>query len=290
MAIDLIVDADLEFSVDIPGSRTVSGTLTGSGKALELRVSDPFLFAGRKDAGAIKSLAAALSDRGLTLRVVGPPGPLVTLGRTKSSWLQRRLTGSRHMRVERGAGLWSLARGRAQAPSGGALPASELAPPPTLFPVLPTMARPGSRGVTTTHNHGGNPRLVLAPSRYPRAGERQPEFRLRSGLTTIGSGEDCDIVLPGLAPLHAEVRQDEADEFVIGRVGAADVRVNGALVQSAILRTGTGVDLGSWHLSYFREEYADHGRPYGGRIGGELGHQRTQPPRPNRPLPGERDS
>ncbi len=32
-------------------------------------------------------------------------------------------------------------------------------------------------------------------------------------------------------------------------------------------------------MSFFREEYADHGRPYGGRIGGELGHQRTQPSR-----------
>ncbi|MBA2561020.1 MAG: hypothetical protein H0V07_14260 [Propionibacteriales bacterium] len=50
-------------------------------------------------------------------------------------------------------------------------------------------------------------------------------------------------------------------------------------METKILRTGCGVDLGRWHLSYFREEYADHGRPYGGRIGGELGYQRPQPSR-----------
>jgi hypothetical protein len=32
-------------------------------------------------------------------------------------------------------------------------------------------------------------------------------------------------------------------------------------------------------LTFVREEYADHGRPYGGRIGGELGRQRRQPSR-----------
>jgi hypothetical protein len=38
--------------------------------------------------------------------------------------------------------------------------------------------------------------------------------------------------------------------------------------------------LGEWTMSFYREEYADHGRPYGGRIGGELGRQQAQPPRP----------
>ena len=31
-------------------------------------------------------------------------------------------------------------------------------------------------------------------------------------------------------------------------------------------------------MVYAREEYADHGRPYGGRVGGEVGHQKAQPP------------
>jgi hypothetical protein len=105
-------------------------------------------------------------------------------------------------------------------------------------------------------------------------------FPLHSDVTTIGGGADCDIRLPGLEPLHAEIRHDEQDEFVLSRIGSsAETRVHGAAVQSAILRTGCGVDLGTWHLSFFREEYADHGRPYGGRLGGEFAQQRTQPSR-----------
>jgi pSer/pThr/pTyr-binding forkhead associated (FHA) protein len=105
-------------------------------------------------------------------------------------------------------------------------------------------------------------------------------FRLRRGVTTIGSDPGSDIRLPGLAARHAEIRHDDRDEFVLVRLSRPGAtRVNGAPVDEALLRTGTGVQVGDWALSFFREEYADHGRPYGGRIGGELGHQRTQPPR-----------
>ena len=282
MATDLTVDVDLEFSVDIPGSRTVTGSLTGSGKTLELRVSDPVLFAGRADSVAIRGLARALAGKALSVRVVSTSGPLVTLGTSRTSWLQRRVTGSRYIRFERGAGLWSLVRGRTKSSTGGALPAAELTPPPTLTPIAPTMARRRRHPVTTTHDpaRGGNPRLILPLGPYPRVGERPRVFMLRDDVTTIGGGADCDIRLPGLEPLHAEIRHDDEDEFVLERIGAAaDTRVHGAPVQSAILRTGCGVDLGEWHLSFFREEYADHGRPYGGRIGGELGYQRPQPSR-----------
>ncbi len=283
MATEMTVDAELEFSVDIPGSRTATGVLTGSGKALQLRVSNPVLFAGRSDAASIRGLAKGLADRGLSLSVTAPSGPLVTLGVARTSWLQRRVTGSRHVRIERAAGLWSLLRGRSRSPGVGALPAAILVPPPTVTPLAPTMARRPRRRVTTTHdpNRGGNPRLVMAPRQHPGLLDRQEEFLLRDDVTRIGSGPDCDIRLAGLEPLHAEVRHDDRDEFVLVRLGgrAEDTRVHGAPVSEAILRTGSGVDLGEWHLSYFREEYADHGRPHGGRIGGELGYQRPQSPR-----------
>jgi hypothetical protein len=285
MATDLTVEADLAFSVDLPGSGSVSGRLTGSGKALQLQLSDPFLFAGRSDSGAIRGLARGLAVQGLSLTVVTPSGPLVTLGAARTSWWQRRLTGSRHMRVERGAGLLSLARGRARAPRGGALPPRALAPPPTMFPIAPTMARPRRRPVTTTHdpNRGGDPRLVMAPSAYPTPDERRRVFALRDDVTSVGSGEDCDIRLQGLESLHAEVRHDDEDEFVLVRLGApGSTRVNGAPVDTSVLRTGSRIDLGAWTMSFYREEYADHGRPYGGRVGGELGHQRTQPSRDGR--------
>jgi len=282
MAIDLTVDADLEFSVDLPGQRTVTGVLTGSGKALELRVSNPVMFAGRTDAQAVRGLAKGLADQGLSLSVVAPHGPLITLGTTRASWLQRRVTGSRHIRIERPAALWSLVRGRTNGPGGGVLPARELAPPPTLFPIAPTMRRRPRAPVTTTHaSYGaGNPRMIMAPRAHPKPDDRQQVFALRDGVTTIGSGIECDIRLPGLEPLHAEIRHDDLDEYVLVRMSdIGGTRVNGAPVNTVALRTAARVDVGRWTMSFFREEFADHGRPYGGRIGGELGHQRPQPGR-----------
>jgi len=289
MSVDLTVEADLEFTLDLPGSRTVRGSLTGAGKSLQLRVSDPFLFAGRSDASGVRGIAAGLARQGLSVTVVAPAGPLVTLGVPHASWLQRRVTGSRHIRVERGAGLWSLVRGRALAPAGGALPPVELAPPATLFPVVPTFRRRARAPVTTTHDPrgGGNPRLIMAPAAHPLPGDRQEVFGLRGDVTTIGSDAACDIRLAGLDPFAAEVRHDSADEFVVARLGRpGSTRVNGAPVDTALLRTASRLSIGDWTMSFFREEYADHGRPYGGRLGGEIGHQRPQPARhPRQPHP-----
>jgi len=282
MPTDLTVDADLDFTLDLPGARTVSGSLTGSGKHLQLRVSDPFLFAGSSDASAVRGIADGLARQGVSLTVLAPAGPLVTLGVPRTSWLQRRLTGSRHIRVERGAGLWSLIRGRAQAPAGGALPPAELAPPTTPFPLAPTFRRHMRPPVTTTHDPrgGGNPRLVMALAAHPFPGDRQEVYRLRGDVTTIGSDAACDIRLAGLDAFEAEVRHDAADEYVVVRLGRpGNIRVNGAPVHTALLRTASRLNVGEWTMSFCREEYADHGRPYGGRAGGEIGHQRRQPAR-----------
>jgi len=51
---DLSLDADLTFSVDVPGAPTVTGHLTGSGTALELQVDNSFVFAGRRDAAILR--------------------------------------------------------------------------------------------------------------------------------------------------------------------------------------------------------------------------------------------
>jgi hypothetical protein len=97
--------------------------------------------------------------------------------------------------------------------------------------------------------------------------------------TTFGSDPSCDVVLRSLSPKHAEVRRNQDDEFVVAPLAdPEEVRVHGATVfTEAVLRSGARVQLGPWTLVYAREEYADHGRPYGGRIGGELGRQRPQP-------------
>jgi hypothetical protein len=145
--------------------------------------------------------------------------------------------------------------------------------------------------VSSTHQGGGRPRLRFAMGGMAPQGSRPREFILRELATTrIGSGIDADLRLDGLAERHAEIRCDwghhgaEAltrgdhavgpDEYVLVNLGApGGSRVNGQLVDRAELHTGDRIQVGGWTMSYYREEYADHGRPFGGRSGGESLHQ-----------------
>lgn len=279
----LNVDADLGFSLEVPGDPPVTGRLTGSGEALTLTVSDPLAFAGRRDTPAIRLAAQTLAQQGVAVTVVAPSGPIVTLGAHRPPRWQRWVTGSRHIRIERGAGLWSLARGRVRA-TAGALPSSSLLPPGTVWPLAPTLGRRRGR-VTTTHDpeRGGNPRLVVAPGAHPRPGDDRLVFALRGEVTTMGSAPECDIRLAGLEPRHAEVRHDARDELVLVRLGLEGTTVvDGRPVDTAVLRTGSRVELAGVTFSFARDEYADHGRPYGGRLGGEFGQNRPQPSRSGR--------
>ena len=267
------VDADVSFSVDVDG-RTMSGTLAGSGSDLELTVSDPWLLGGSGTAAA-SAVAEQLAAAGLRLTVVADR-PLAVLGEPRTSYWQRRVTGSRHIRVPSLAAALRLARLRRR-------PVSQtLVPPSTPAPLVPTFVR-GPRRVTTTHDadRGGYPRLVMAPPEAHFPGQSWPAFLL-GDVTRFGSDSGADVVLPGLRDWHAEVRRTDDDEFVVRLLSpTAPVRANGAVVlEEALLRSGTRLQLGPHVLVYAREEYADHGRPYGGRVGGELGRQRLQPPPP----------
>ena len=289
MPSQLAVRADLDFAVEVPGRPPLTGSLRGHGRRLELRVSDPGAFAGRADSAAVRTMAASLAARGLCVTVVAGETVLVTLGNVRTSWLQRRLTGSRHLRVGGPLGAWTGARALARPGAEALLPDRSLAPPATLYPLAPTFLRRLRPPVTTTHDPGGGgaPRMVLAPREDLWPGDRRLAYPLRRAVTTIGSHDSCDIRLPGLAPVQAEIRHDADDEFVLVHVGGpgSPTRVHGEAVRQRILRTASRVDLGGWTLTFYREEYADHGRPYGGRVGGEIGHQRPQPAR--RRLPGE---
>lgn len=277
------VEADVCFRVDTPGHPPVTGSLTGRGSALTLRVSDPAAFAGSADAAGLRRIATELADLGISVQVRDADDvPLVVLGNVRCPWWQRPFTRSPHMRVAGIRGVVSAGRGRLRNDES-ALPDPALLPPPTPFPVAPTFLRRPVRRVTTTHDpgRGGLPRLVERPGPGITR-SAHPVHWLPGDRTTIGSDAACDIVLPGLAPLHAVVVHDDADEFVITAIGDAEVRVHGRRVDSSILRSSTRIELGSGPariLAFLREEYADHGRPHGGRIGGELGRQQPQPPR-----------
>lgn len=284
MSVRLDVAADLHVSVLLPDSqgRAVRGHLTGRGQRLELRLDDPLAFAGRADRRSVRRIGALLAEQGLVVAVVHGGRTLVELG-ARAPWWQRLVTRAPYLRVGGLRGALSGLRGIAARRGPAALPGRALVPPATLLPLFPTF-RMGPRGVTTTHDprHGGHPRLVLSVGnrRRPEGGIIHP---LRGAVTRIGSAEDCDLRLPDVAPLQAEVHHRDDDEMVlVDRAGDGSTRVHGAPVREIVLRTGCRVELGDWCFAYRRAEYADHGRPFGGRIGGELGHQRRQPdPRPD---------
>jgi len=286
-----LIEARLDVEVSLPdrSGPAVHARLRGEASDLELWVSDPAAFAGPADAGVVRTAAKAMAARGIRLTVTSDAGPLITLGAGRAPWWQRRLTRSPHMRLESISALWPVVR--ASRSRAAVLPSAELVPAPTLYPLAPTFLRRWRMPVTTTHGApgAGEPRLVGVPGAAPWPGDRQPVFSLTHGGTTIGSDPCCDVVLTGLDPVQGEVRWTHEDEFVfVHRGSTMPSRVNGERVRERLLRTGSRVQLGSWTFTYYREEYADHGRPYGGRLGGEIGHQRPQPPRvrADSPSPG----
>lgn len=127
--------------------------------------------------------------------------------------------------------------------------------------------------VTTTHAAwgAGHPR-ILATSKHERY-----VHDLTCDLTHIGSAADSDLKLSATDPLHAKVLHDTTDEYVLMMLGEGATSSG----RHEVLRTGAHFTAGPWQLLFVRDEFADHGRPYGGRIGGEAGHQRRQKPRPD---------
>ncbi|AXT86798.1 hypothetical protein C6I20_06860 [Aeromicrobium sp. A1-2] len=242
---------------------------------------------GQPSRAEVRRLAAALAGLGLAVEISGPTGVIVVLGDVRPSSLHRLVTRSRYMRL----GRWSqaLVAGWARRPThAGVELTSAGLPPGTPWPPLPTV-RGLPRIVTTTHDPagGGNPRLYIADASDPDMPQVLGVYPLSASGTTIGSGDDVDLRLDGTDALQAEIIRTDDDEYVlVARSPHIRSTVAGQQLPRQLLRTGARIQLGHWRLSYVRDEYADHGRPYGGRIGGELGHQRTQPRPANRPGPG----
>lgn len=136
---------------------------------------------------------------------------------------------------------------------------------------------------TTTHGPwgSGNPHLIVTGP------DQRREFPLDRDVVTIGSSGDADCRIDGLQPLHARIHHDPDDEYVLVLHGPAETSAHHEPVPSIgdepgeILRTGARFVLGEWTFVYSREEYADHGLPYGGREGGEGSPEPHQPPRPD---------
>lgn len=138
---------------------------------------------------------------------------------------------------------------------------------------------------STTHAAwgAGDPHLIVSNVNT----DDRFNFALQLDLVTIGSGSDCVLVLPDTDSVHATVTHDDRDEYVLTLVGAGEMNANPTALatypddHSETLRTGAQFIIGPWRLVFSRAEFADHGRPGGGRQGGELSDQPAQPKRPD---------
>lgn len=275
-SLHLEADFDFRYVPDDDGD-PVNGTIHADGTSVDVFVSAPTAVAGSSSRPLVRQLARGLARQGLQVNLSGPRGTIVSLGAVRSSLLQRVVTRSPHIRL----GGWrvlpqlvAVSRGRKKGPQVAAFQ-----PPPTMFPLVPTVTDRRRRRVSTTHDPrgGGRPRLVFSLGPYPRQGDVQRVERLAPRRTTIGSAPECDIVVADLAPVHAVVDRTGDDEYVLTHVAASgSSTISGIAAHESLLRTGARISLDGVSLTYMRDEFADHGRPYGGRQGGELGYQKPQ--------------
>lgn len=143
------------------------------------------------------------------------------------------------------------------------------------------MVRDTEHYLTTHANWGeGAPRLLL------HADGIRGEFALTHPVTRIGSAPDDEIRFSGLDDTHAIVRHTDDDEYVLTLYGVGTTTANPdpdgtGRTHDIVLRTGAQFSAGPYVFVFQREEFADHGRPHGGRQGGELSDQPPQPRRPH---------
>ena len=115
----LALQGDLRFTVDGPGGSS-SGTVEGDGAVLRVRAQDPVAawdgLLGSVSTGpsALRAVADALAQEGLSVEVSGPRGLLALVGAEADSAVGRTVTGSRHVQLGRPAALRPLAVAQAR--------------------------------------------------------------------------------------------------------------------------------------------------------------------------------
>jgi len=277
------LDIDLQFSLSgVDALQGVVGSVSAAGNDITVTLSEGAvtLPASRTGLALARVVGAELARLGLTVSLKTRHGVVGTAGAVRPPWFQRLVTRSPHLVLGSLTALLALRRdGR----SPGAQPIT--LPPTTLFPITPTVLRRVARRPTTTHYlpGSGRPRLIFTVSSGTWDGKPPREFDLLPDVTVIGASGAADLLLPGLDAEHARIVHNDQDEYVLFVTGDEPHTGQPVLVDrpspGRILRTGALITLGPWRLAFFREEFADHGRPFGGRAGGEYAVQRPQPPR-----------
>lgn len=267
-------DINLDFSLHEASGEEASGSVTAAGTEVVISLDriDALKSQRLPSLGDIRPLAETLAGQGLSVAVDGPDGRIISFGAVEAPASQRVITRSPHIKLGKlGVLAPMLKRGR-RSPARN----FSLLPPGTLLPLLPTVKRRIPRRITTTHytRGGGRPRLIFVQDSKSWDGQVPREFSLTAERVRIGSDESTDLRLPGLDAVHAEIVHNDRDEYVLVRHG----KVTGSFGpgSTSVLRTGSRLQMGQWCLAFFREEFADHGRPFGGRSGGEFAYQRPQ--------------
>lgn len=267
-------DINLDFSLQEASGEEVRGSVKASGPEVVVALDRVDVLQSRRlpSLGDLRPLAKTLSEQGLTVVVDGPDGRIISLGAVEAPASQRVITKSPHIKLGKLGVLAPMLKPGRRSPARGI----SLLPPGTLLPLLPTVKRRIPRRITTTHytRGGGRPRLIFVQDSKSWNGQVPREFSLTAERVRIGSDDSVDLRLPGLDGVHAEIVHNDQDEYVLVRHG----KVTGSFGagSTSVLRTGSRLQMGQWCLAFFREEFADHGRPFGGRSGGEFAYQRPQ--------------
>jgi hypothetical protein len=278
----LRVRADLQLDVSPSGDdggAALGITIRSESDVVHVRLDRVPDLGTRPSAELVRGVADGLLGQGLRVVVDGPGGRLVSVGAgVRTPWWQRPFVRAPHVRVhDLRAALRTLPRrGRKAGPAGIAAPAMLFTPPPTVLPLAPTVLR--RQRISTTHDPagGGGPRLYFPAANS--AGARLKVFYLQPQVS-VGDREDADLRLAGVAARQATISRNARDEYVIEPdPDGVPIRVHGSrILRPTQLRTGARIEMGPWTMVYVRAEYADHGRPYGGRQGGEIDQQQWQP-------------
>lgn len=273
------IEADLVISSVVDGTETVIATVSAEGKQVDVLLAGRI--PGRMDRRALltwlRPLAAEAAALGLVLRLRSPAGTLASIGAVRTSSLQQSITGWPFIRLGSVRALASVSARRGSP--------RLVMPPSTPLPLAPTVQRNRRDRASTTHYLAGSgrPRVIFVLGSSDWDGTPPREYLLLPGTTRIGSAPDADLRLEGADGSNIEIRHTEDDEYVLVDQTSAEglplLDRESQASRERVLRTGARIDVGEWRLAFFREEFADHGRPYGGRAGGELSVQRGQKPR-----------
>ncbi|MFN8612684.1 MAG: adenylate/guanylate cyclase domain-containing protein [Vulcanimicrobiota bacterium] len=85
------------------------------------------------------------------------------------------------------------------------------------------------------------PTLVLTPSGEPHLPQRAYKFNTNS--ITVGSGQDCDLIVPRTAPLHARIERNELGVILSDLGSPEGTFLNGKRIVRARLQSGDHIQL-----------------------------------------------